>query len=73
MDRLVDYQVKSLARNGVIIGKCPANGGKGLGTKGWVVRKQVGQSQEGLRHRGLNHTCQRGSQVPVWFHHWNLV
>ena len=37
MDRLVDYQVKSLARNGVIVGKCPANGGKGLGTEGRVV------------------------------------
>jgi hypothetical protein len=37
MDRLVDYQVKSLARNRVIVGKCPTNGGKGLGTKGWVV------------------------------------
>jgi hypothetical protein len=37
MDRLVDHQVKSLARNGVIVGKCPANGGKGPGTEGWVV------------------------------------
>ncbi len=37
MDHLVDYQVKGLARNGVIVGKCPANGGKGLGTEGWVV------------------------------------
>ena len=34
MDHLVDYQVKSLARNGVDKGKCPANGCKGLGTKG---------------------------------------
>ena len=37
MDRLVDYQVKSLTRNGVIVGKCPANGGKGLGTEGGVI------------------------------------
>ncbi len=37
MDRLVDHQVKSLARNGVIVGKCPTNGGKGLGTEGRVV------------------------------------
>ena len=37
MDCLVDNQVKSLPCNGVIIGKCPANGGKGLGTKGWVI------------------------------------
>jgi hypothetical protein len=36
MDRLVDHQVKSLARNRVIVGKCPANSGKGLGTEGWV-------------------------------------
>ncbi len=37
MDHLVDYQVKILARNGVIVGKCPANGGRGLGTEGWAV------------------------------------
>ncbi len=37
MDRLVEYQVKSLVRNGVIVGKCPANGGKGLGTEGRVI------------------------------------
>jgi hypothetical protein len=37
MDHLVDYQVKRLARMGVVIGECPANGGKGLGTKGWVI------------------------------------
>ncbi len=37
MDRLVDYQVKRLARMRVVIGKCPANGGKGLDTKGGVI------------------------------------
>ncbi len=37
MDCLVDYQVEGLTRNGVIVGKCPANGGKGLGTEGRVV------------------------------------
>jgi hypothetical protein len=37
MDRLVDYQVKGLARNRVIIGECFANGGKGLGTEGRVI------------------------------------
>jgi hypothetical protein len=37
MDRLVDYQVKGLTHNGVIVGKCLANGGKGLGTEGWVI------------------------------------
>ena len=37
MNCLVDYQVKGLARNGVIVGKCPANGGKGLGTEGGVI------------------------------------
>jgi hypothetical protein len=37
MNRLVDYQVKSLTRNGVLIGKCPANGGEGLGTEGWAI------------------------------------
>jgi hypothetical protein len=37
MDCLVNNQVKNLACKGVIIGKCPANGGKGLSTKGWVI------------------------------------
>ena len=37
MDRLFDHQVKRLARMGVVIGKCPPNGGKGLGTKGGVI------------------------------------
>ena len=37
MDRLVYHQVKRLARMGVVIGKCPANGGKGLGTEGGVI------------------------------------
>ncbi len=37
IDRLVDYQVKGLAHNEVIVGKCPANGGKGLGTEGRVI------------------------------------
>jgi hypothetical protein len=37
MDRLVDYQVKRLARKRVVIGECPANGGKGLGTEGGVI------------------------------------
>ena len=68
MDCLVNYQAKNLACYGVVIGKCLANGGEGLGTKGWViplpVHKQVCQSQEKLRHRGLNHTCQRENQVP---------
>ncbi len=44
MDRLVDYQVKGLARNGVIVGKCPANGGKGLGTEGWVITLYTNRS-----------------------------
>jgi hypothetical protein len=37
IDCLVNYQVKNLACNGVVIGKCPANGGKGLSTEGWVI------------------------------------
>ncbi len=37
MDCLIDYQVKRLARKRVIIGECPANGGKGLGTEGRVI------------------------------------
>jgi hypothetical protein len=37
MDCLVDNQVKSLACKVVVIGKCPANGGKGLSAKGWVI------------------------------------
>jgi hypothetical protein len=44
MDCLVGYQVESLARNGVIIGKCPTNGGKGLGTKGWVITLNTNRS-----------------------------
>jgi hypothetical protein len=44
MDRLVDYQVMSLASNGVIVGKCPANGGKGLGTEGRVVTMYTNRS-----------------------------
>ena len=44
MDCLVDYQVKSLARNGVIVGKCPANGGKGLGTEGRVITLYTNRS-----------------------------
>jgi hypothetical protein len=44
MDRLVDYQVKSLACNGVVIGKCPANGGKGLGTKGQIITLYTNRS-----------------------------
>ncbi len=37
MNHLVNNQVKNLACNGVVIGKCPANGGDGLSTKGWVI------------------------------------
>ncbi len=37
MDRMVYHQVKRLARMGVVIGECPANGGKGLGTEGGVI------------------------------------
>ncbi len=44
MDRLVDYQVKNLTCNGVIIGKCPANSGKGLGTEGWVITLYTNRS-----------------------------
>jgi hypothetical protein len=44
MDRLVDYQVKSLARNRVIVGKCPANGGEGLGTEGRVITLYTNKS-----------------------------
>jgi hypothetical protein len=44
MDRLVDYQVKSLARNGVVLGKCPANGGEGLGTEGRVITLYTNRS-----------------------------
>jgi hypothetical protein len=44
MDCLVDYQVKSLTCNGVIVGKCPANGGKGLGTEGRVVTLYTNRS-----------------------------
>ncbi len=44
MDCLVGYQVKGLARNGVIVGKCPANSGKGLGTEGRVVTLYTNRS-----------------------------
>ncbi len=44
MDRLVDYQVKSLTRNGVVIGKCPANGGKGIGTEARVITLYTNRS-----------------------------
>ena len=47
MDRLVDFQVKGLARNGAVVGKCPkcpANGGKGLGTEDWVVTLYTNRS-----------------------------
>jgi hypothetical protein len=44
MDCLVDYQVKSLTCNGVVIGKCPANGGEGLGTKGRVIALYTNRS-----------------------------
>ena len=37
MNCLINNQVKNLACNGVVIGKCPANGGKGLSTEGWVI------------------------------------
>ncbi len=39
MDCRVNYQVKNLACNGVVIGigKCPANGGECLSTEGWVI------------------------------------
>ena len=44
MDCLVDDQVESLAHNGVIIGKCLANGGKGLGTEGRVITLYTNRS-----------------------------
>ena len=37
MDCLVDNQVKTLACEGVVIGKCPANGGEGLSAKSWGI------------------------------------
>ena len=37
MDCLVYHQVKRLARMRVVIGECPANGGKCLGTEGGVI------------------------------------
>ncbi len=46
MDHLVDHQVKSLARDGVVIGKCPANGGEGLGTEGRVITLYTNRSVE---------------------------
>jgi hypothetical protein len=44
MDCLVNYQVKSLACNGVVIGKCPVYGGEGLGTEGWVITLYTNRS-----------------------------
>ncbi len=44
MDCLVDYQVMSLTRNGVVVGKCPANGGKGLGIEGRVITLYTNRS-----------------------------
>ncbi len=46
MDRLVDNQVKRLTRKRVVIGECPANGGKGLGTEGWVITLYTNRSVE---------------------------
>jgi hypothetical protein len=53
MDRLVDYQVKSLARNRVVIGKCPANGGKGLGTEGRVVTLYANRAVKVKKDQGI--------------------
>ncbi len=44
MNHLVNNQVKNLACNGVVIGKCPANGGKGLSTEGWVIPLDTNRS-----------------------------
>ena len=44
MDHLIDYQVKNLACNGVVMGTCPANGGEGLGTEGWVITLYTNRS-----------------------------
>ncbi len=55
MVRLVDHQdqVKSLARNRVIVGKCPANGGKGLGTKGRVITLDANRLVEIKKDQGI--------------------
>ncbi len=53
MDRLVDHQVKSLARNRVIVGKCPANGGKGLGTEGRVITLDANRSVKVKKDQGI--------------------
>ena len=53
MNCLVDHQVKSLARNRVIVGECPANGGKGLGTKGRVVVLYADRSVKVKKDQGI--------------------
>jgi hypothetical protein len=53
MDCLVDHQVKGRARNRVIVGKCPANGGKGLGTKGRVVTLYADRSVKVKENQGI--------------------
>ncbi len=53
MDCLVDHQVESLARNRVIVGKCPANGGKGLGTKGQVITLDANRSAKIKKDQGI--------------------
>jgi hypothetical protein len=53
MDRLVDHQVKSLARDMVIVGKCPANGGKVLGTEGRVVTLYANRSVKVKKDQGI--------------------
>jgi hypothetical protein len=50
MDHLVDYQVKGLARNGVIVGKCPTNSGKGLGTEGRVITLYTNRSVKVMKN-----------------------
>ncbi len=53
MDRLVDHQVKSLARNRVIVGKCPAIGGKGLGTEGQVITLDANRLVKVKKDQGI--------------------
>ncbi len=53
MDCLVDHQVKRLARNRVIAGKCPANGGKGLGTEGWVITLDANKLVKVKKDQGI--------------------
>ena len=53
MDRLVYHQVKRLARMGVVIGECPANGGKGLGTEGRVVTLYANRSVKVKKDQGI--------------------